>query len=377
MKLDRNNYEEYFLMYADGELAQADRQLVENFVKLHPDLGDELDMLLEAVLDIDANITMPNKNLLYKNIEWAEESLTPQQKDLLLYVDNELPATQKLVLEGLLRTDKALQQDLASLENAKLMANAVEMPEKEDLYRKENNRRLIPIVAFRWMAAAAVIAGLGWFSFSVFTTQTNIETPSLASSSVKKEARRASEITTPNAPASKNLGLQHSSTATSSQVDLGLNNSKSAAVASEVKTARTNGGQVNLSSQSATNKEASKQSNIDPLPIASTTALSTSTEKVLPSTTTVLNTGNVSNPLAELAAKHHIEPNVVETISNVDIASLPPSKDEITEETEYVNIAGARIKKQKVRGLFRSVTRTVGRAFDKSNVAQADVATLK
>ena len=50
MNITRNNYEEYFLLYADGELNATDKQAVENFLTIHPDLAEELDMLMEAVL---------------------------------------------------------------------------------------------------------------------------------------------------------------------------------------------------------------------------------------------------------------------------------------------------------------------------------------
>jgi cytoskeletal protein RodZ len=378
MKLDRNNYEEYFLMYADGELAAADRQAVEHFVKLHPDLGDELEMLMEAVLDIDANITMPNKASLYKTIEWQEETLTPQQKDLLLYVDNELPASQKLALESELKKDKALQSDLASLAKTKLPAEAVEMPEKEELYRKENNRKPIPIMVMRWMAAAAVIAGLGWFSLSVFTAQTKTDEPVVASNSEKAQSPKTPAGKSTNTPASQNPVLEDSpTTTTAQQVQPDVTGVNANPVAMEPKVKAAKAGEDKANSQPVRKAVSPKDNAIEPLEIASNKALDATPEKVIPTTAAVVNTNEVSNPLAELAAKHNVVPNTSTTGTGTGIASLTPSKDEITEEPEYVNIAGARIKKQKVRGLFRSVTRTVGRAFDKSNVAQADVATLK
>jgi len=73
---------------------------------------------------------------------------------------------------------------------------------------------------------------------------------------------------------------------------------------------------------------------------------------------------------------------IIKTIQNTGNAPLVAqlavyNEDAVDEEPEYVNIAGARIKKQKLRGIFRNVTRTVGRTFEKSNVAEADVASLK
>ena len=38
MNLTRNNYEEYFLLYVDGELNPAQKEMVEAFVQANADL---------------------------------------------------------------------------------------------------------------------------------------------------------------------------------------------------------------------------------------------------------------------------------------------------------------------------------------------------
>ena len=48
MQINRHNYEEYFILYMDNELGSTERRMVEDFVKLHPDLQEELDMLLQS-----------------------------------------------------------------------------------------------------------------------------------------------------------------------------------------------------------------------------------------------------------------------------------------------------------------------------------------
>ena len=51
--INPHNYEAFFLLYADGELNAADRLAVEQFAAANPDLGVELDFLLQLRLPAD------------------------------------------------------------------------------------------------------------------------------------------------------------------------------------------------------------------------------------------------------------------------------------------------------------------------------------
>lgn len=66
MNLTRHNYEEYFLLYVDGELADTDRLAVEAFLQEHPDLGEEMDDLRRTVLSPADDVFTIDKTLLYR-----------------------------------------------------------------------------------------------------------------------------------------------------------------------------------------------------------------------------------------------------------------------------------------------------------------------
>lgn len=65
MNLTRHNYEEYFLLYVDGELAVGERLAVEAFLQEHPDLVEEMDDLQRTILPADEVYTF-DKTLVYQ-----------------------------------------------------------------------------------------------------------------------------------------------------------------------------------------------------------------------------------------------------------------------------------------------------------------------
>jgi hypothetical protein len=69
MQINRQTYEEFFLLYADGELSAAEKKSVEEFVKENPDLADEFNLILETVLQPDESVFFENKELLLKEEE--------------------------------------------------------------------------------------------------------------------------------------------------------------------------------------------------------------------------------------------------------------------------------------------------------------------
>lgn len=163
MNINRHNYEEFFLLYIDNELSVADRKAVESFVQENEDLKEELNMLQQTVFDADA-VIFDNKNSLLK------EEITALQEDLLLYIDGELNAANKLHVESLLQTDTAANKELALLQQTKLQPDtAVVFANKKSLYRKEGGR--VIDLPWRRIAVAAVLLGFGtWATVSYLKT---------------------------------------------------------------------------------------------------------------------------------------------------------------------------------------------------------------
>jgi len=67
MQINRQSYEEFFLLYADGELNESEKKAVEEFIDRNPDLAGELSLIQETVLKPDGSIVFENKELLFKD----------------------------------------------------------------------------------------------------------------------------------------------------------------------------------------------------------------------------------------------------------------------------------------------------------------------
>jgi len=158
MTINRNNYEEFFLLYVDNELSAAERNAVELFVQENIDLKEELNMLQQTVMNADA-VSFDNKSGLLK------KEFTALQENLLLYIDDELSAEEKLNTEKTLQADFAALKELGLLQQTKLEPETIVFADKQSLYRKEKGR----VIDLPWkrIAAAAILLGFGtWATIS-------------------------------------------------------------------------------------------------------------------------------------------------------------------------------------------------------------------
>ena len=86
--INRQNYEEYFLLHTDEELDPAERLAVEEFVQQHPDLKIELEMLLRSVVPAQPIVYHGKDALLRNSSSIVNES--NYEEYFVLYADDEL-----------------------------------------------------------------------------------------------------------------------------------------------------------------------------------------------------------------------------------------------------------------------------------------------
>ncbi|MFN0082979.1 MAG: hypothetical protein ACKVOM_10725 [Ferruginibacter sp.] len=157
MLINRNNYETFFLLYADNELRADERIAVDDFVNENDDLRSELQMILTAILSAD-ELLFDEKEILYKN-SFVDAEL---QEKLILKIDNELPAGEEAILAKALAENEFTLKEYQTLLAAKLNANETILFENKELLYKKEKDNVIVFRIVRW-AAAAILIGFGLF----------------------------------------------------------------------------------------------------------------------------------------------------------------------------------------------------------------------
>lgn len=190
--IDRHNYEEYLLLYVDGELSATERTMVEQFLELHPDLAAELQILQETVL-APTPVVFPGKSDLYRQPEGI--TTANYEEFFLLYVDNELDENGRAAVETFVLQHPETQNSFTALKAAVLPQEWVVYPDKQSLYRKEEKRRPVNIY-MRWAAlAAAVLTGV--VALVTFNQQNNPDAVAVTPVETSRPAVGTGGSTTP------------------------------------------------------------------------------------------------------------------------------------------------------------------------------------
>jgi hypothetical protein len=164
MNINRNNYEEYFLLYADNELSAAEKKEVELFVQQYADLKQEFDLILFTINTPDENVGLADKLFLMKKEEGSFINENNHEGIFVLYHDNELSIQQKNQTEQFVKQHPEFSQEFDLIGQAKFSSDEnIVYPGKKDLYRKEKSGRVIPLVFWR-AVAAAVFIGFGFWA---------------------------------------------------------------------------------------------------------------------------------------------------------------------------------------------------------------------
>ncbi len=177
MNINRNNYEEFFLMYVDNELPAAQRKIVESFVRDNPDLEEELALLQQSKLTPENNLSFEQKGLLFKSEidDWINQ--TNYEEFFLLYVDNELDEEVKRAVEKFALKHPHAKTELEILKKARLEPDHdIIFKGKENLYRKEERK----IIWMPWLRVASAVLIIVMAGLFVYVYKSSHTTPHIA-----------------------------------------------------------------------------------------------------------------------------------------------------------------------------------------------------
>lgn len=179
------NYEEWFVLYMDNELTALEKEMVDNFLLLHPHLQEELDLLLSTKLPADEVVFFDKSSL-----QASAMKLNTVDESLLLYIDNELSATERKRVEEKIAAhpDFHLQHQL--LQKTKLDASeTIPYPDKTELYRRsEKVVALFPV----WMRIAVAVVIL-LFASLFFLNNDSTQPAAPVNGLVKKNGPKPTE----------------------------------------------------------------------------------------------------------------------------------------------------------------------------------------
>ncbi|MEO6812577.1 MAG: hypothetical protein ABI172_01505 [Ginsengibacter sp.] len=190
MDINRNNYEEFFLLYADNELSDSEKEVVETFVRENIDLKNEFLITQLTIISPDKAIKLNNKSFLLKK-ESGFITENNYKEIFILYHDNELSDQQKKQTEKFAKQIIKFKKEFEWIGKSKLVPDmSVIYPLKNQLYKKERRAKIITL---NWMKsiAAAVLVGFGiWLLSSYFKQDnTNLRSVGLSKSIIEDAAK--------------------------------------------------------------------------------------------------------------------------------------------------------------------------------------------
>jgi hypothetical protein len=158
MNINRLNYENYFLLYVDGELSTVEMQAVERFAAENNDLADELNMLLQTKLP-EEHYHFENKSSLQRTTSVHINHINCEEQ-FLLYIDEALTAKENEATLVFVANHPQYQELFNTIQQTKLPIEQISFPYKDALYRKEEETK--PVIIMQWwkLAVAAAVIGI-------------------------------------------------------------------------------------------------------------------------------------------------------------------------------------------------------------------------
>lgn len=174
-----DNREDYFIRNVENTLTSAEKNLLDIFIKQHPQFLPELELFKKTKVFADASVVFENKEALKKTVVTTDDLL-------IASVEGLLTKQESVFLNQQLAVDAEMQNNYSLFKQTKLVTDTTIVYEnKEELkrdltpalssregeYGKEDNRKIVPF--FYYVAAAASVALLIGLFFMYNNTKNN------------------------------------------------------------------------------------------------------------------------------------------------------------------------------------------------------------
>jgi len=177
--IDPTNYQEFFLLYVDGELTSVQSDAVEIYAAAHPYLQEELNVLLATKLEAETFSFNDKESLFSQNI------MAGSDESLLLYIDNELSPAETIKTEQRISEDVHYGELYRQMKAAKLDGEEViTYPDKKELYRSTGSK----VRPLFWMRIAVAI--VVFFGSAIFWLMMNNTTPPFGNAVVQTPVKQ-------------------------------------------------------------------------------------------------------------------------------------------------------------------------------------------
>jgi anti-sigma factor RsiW len=356
--ITRDNYEEFFLLYIDNELSVQERSAVEEFVAANPDVQEEWDAILQCRVHPNRHEAFPDKELLLKI-------------DLVSYIDGELDEAGRKAVEAFVMEYPSKAVELQQLSMTVSQADlSVVFPDKESLYRSDRRKLLL----LPWMQAGIAAAVLGLVALLLFMSRhTTVDASNLAKSApVKKNAPAAVTPVTPaplHSTGSDDQSRPEAIAKNDPQTRKELRKTQQPASAEKEKATAA------IRQQEVAMTTTARTTPIDNTTGSAATAVNTSTAIVAATNPTV--NASVAEVQSGAPGKDLIKPATPVTAVNIPKEQSSFATQALMEEAQADEskeiLAASPAGKNKLRGLFRKVSRTFGKTAERDEDGQKEV----
>ena len=356
MNINRHNYEEYFLLYADNELSKTEKKVVEIFVQENVDLKEEFLMIKLTINSPEEDMKLDDKSFLLKKESSSFINEDNYEQIFVLYYDNELSDEQKVETENFVAENQKFKTEFELIAKAKLTPdNSIVYPDKKQLYRKVNPGKVIPFILWRSLAAAVFI-GFGLWIAAPYFNKNNI-TPTVAvnnANTIKKPGTTDTNITV-----EKPINEEQNVVSSIKKIEIKKIKKEEAGIKKLVLKEQKINENVIAKNNSNTKTQSIEQKIEEPKQIVDH-QLATLSE---PNKTSLAVIEKIENPSSTNNVKQHIDkigPEAQNTI-HAQTASYISDADPNNQNYVFYDVSSEEFRKSKVGGFLKKVKRIVER----------------